>query len=961
MAAYLAGGLDAAEREDLERHATDCTACAQALAEARSWDQALCGLFADARPAPQLEDRMVRTIRSGVRRGSWAIPLRFAAAIAAVLILGAVGTVGSGLIADGSLRFPGATPGEALAFAQSLRERTIECAHVFAFAPVDFDSTGSPRFHGHAGFGYGGGQGPGVGVGAGVGVADEAARRPPPGELTRKLTETAPDYRFGAPTGGQGAGVGPTPEGNKGAATAADKKPAEMNAREAYDRWKAMEKSYGTGATSQEDLRDARKLYEFKQAEADRDKGKQPNQPAPATPPPTESKPAAQESAKPESPQEPPAASRRVIIRSGEIEFEVTSFDEAVATVTRLVGDAKGGFVATVNSEKLPNGKVRGSVVLRLPPERLDAFVLDLRRELGKSGELKGQRIGSQDITKQYTDLESRLRAARAMEERLLRIIKEGKGEIKDLVAAEKELGVWRTKVEELEGELRYYANLVALSTLTVTLYEREIRAPAAVKETERVQMGLEVEDVEAAHRDALAAVAEAKGRVVKAELKQLGAGQFNAVLQFEADPDAAGHLRDRLKQLGTVARLEIDRLRQPEGGTGRPQDGKVERSDTLFVVSLYNLTDRTPRELVQLKLVAADAEAVYREVLARAQKVGRVVTSNLNRQRSDQTSGAVQFDVKSAEADAVLAGLRSLGEVMALETKENPPGPAVTQAKKGILVEVCALAAVPPRETVHLTLVARDVAAGYRTLQEAVARAKGLVLKAQLNEQDRADVSGELDFDARREEEATVRAGLAAAGDVYRRTVTRALDNASVTDGKVRWQVALIGVGAVTPAETVSLDQEVADVEQAAASFSAYVAEARGRTADAQVSHDPSGHVSARLVFDVPLAAAPGLVEKLKSAGKVRAQQTRRSRQAAEGELALARLEVTLGSQDRLVPRDEGLWTQVRKGLATSFVAISWSVVVVVIGLCFVLPWIVVLYAAYLIVRRVRRRSQVA
>src|SRR5262249_59622151 len=126
---------------------------------------------------------------------------------------------------------------------------------------------------------------------------------------------------------------------------------------------------------------------------------------------------------------------------------------------------------------------------------------------LGKGGELKSQRIGSQDITKQYTDLESRLRAARAMEERLLQIIKTGKGEIKDLLQAEKELGVWRTKIEELEGELRYYSNLVALSTLTITIYEKEIRAPFAVVETERVQMGEEVEGVDRAMQQAAGAV----------------------------------------------------------------------------------------------------------------------------------------------------------------------------------------------------------------------------------------------------------------------------------------------------------------------------------------------------------------------------------------------------------------------------------------------------------------------
>src|SRR5207247_4434181 len=135
---------------------------------------------------------------------------------------------------------------------------------------------------------------------------------------------------------------------------------------------------------------------------------------------------------------------------------------------------------------------------------QLDSLVLDLRKELGKGGELKGQRIGSQDITKQYTDLESRLRAAKTMQERLLQMIKEGKGEIKQLLEAEKELGVWRTKIEEYEGEIRYYANLAALATLTVSPAAKEARAPAAITESERVQARAEVEDLEKAAQEAL-------------------------------------------------------------------------------------------------------------------------------------------------------------------------------------------------------------------------------------------------------------------------------------------------------------------------------------------------------------------------------------------------------------------------------------------------------------------------
>ena len=437
----------------------------------------------------------------------------------------------------------------------------------------------------------------------------------------------------------------------------------------------------------------------------------------------------------PAATQPPPALAtpRKVIIRTGEVEFEVESFDAATVIVNRLVDAIPGGFVATTNSEKLPNGKVRGSVVVRTPPEHLDALVSSLRKELSKGGELKSQRIGSQDITKQFTDLESRLRAAKTMEERLLQIIKAGKGEIKDLLNVEKELGVWRTKIEEMEGELRFFAHQVSLSTLTITLTEKEIRAPYGMLETERINMGIEVEDVEKAQAQTLAIVADVKGRITKSELKQMEAGQFNAVVNFEVPPDAAGPVRDRLKQLGNVARLDANRVMESEGGTGKPLDGKVTRKDAQFFLSLYNLANVAPREVVHFDVATPDAEAAYKAVLARVQKLGgRIVTSNLNRQNNDQTVGTISFQVKANEADALMVELKAIGETLRHQTTENPDTQNTTKSKRGFLVQIMAYGAVPARETTTaLQLAATDVAGSYRKLHEAIAAAKGRMLSS--------------------------------------------------------------------------------------------------------------------------------------------------------------------------------------------------------------------------------------
>ncbi len=548
-----------------------------------------------------------------------------------------------------------------------------------------------------------------------------------------------------------------------------------------------------------------------------------------------------------------PAVNRKIVIRSGDIDFEVESFDAAVATALKLVGGIKDGTVSTINSEKLPNGKVKGSVVVRVPPEHLDSLVLDLRKELGKTGELKGQKIGSQEITKQYTDLESRLKAAKTMEQRLLKIIAEGKGEIKLLLEAEKELGVWRTKIEESEGELRYYANLVALSTLTIALSEKEIRSATGLTESERVQTGIEVEDVDKALQQAILAVTDAKGRVTKSEMKQLAAGQFNATLHFEVAPDAAGPMRDRLRQIGRIARLEIDRVQQADGATV-PKNAKVTRGDAQFQVSIYNL------------------------------------------------------------------------------------------------------AGVAPREAAVLQIAVADVPAGYTALKEAIGKANGRVLASTLNEQDRQNVSAQLDFEVRRADEPALQAALAAVGDLVSRNVTRAADTENVTDSKVMFRTTLVSAARLKPRETTTLAVEVADVDATASVFGAQVGEVKGRQVDAQITHERTGRVTARLVYDVPLAAAAGIVEKFKTAGAVRVNQSGRDPQAPDGRYATARIDVTLSNADPLVANDDGLGKQVRNGLSFSANALLLSVSWVIFGLCVILPWAVVGYGGYRLVRRLTR-----
>lgn len=585
---------------------------------------------------------------------------------------------------------------------------------------------------------------------------------------------------------------------------------------------------------SENDLKLSDERAEGKSSELDRSEQGQKNQPQGNNPPPQAKE---------------PQKSTRKIIRSGTIEFEIDSFDAAVATVSLLVRDIDGAFVDTVNSEKLPNGKVRGSVVVRVPPDALDGLLLSLRKDLGKVGELIGQRIGSQDITKQYTDLESRLRAARTMEDRLIEIIKKGKGEVKDLLAAEKELGTWRTKIEEYEGELRYYSNLVALSTLTIELTEKSITQAALLRESERVNAGVEVDDVEKAMRDLLKAIEEVKGRVTRSEMKQHKAGQLNAILNFDVAPESAGTIQDRLRQLGNVVRLEIERVQSTDSGKKVADNAKIKRGDTQFFVSLYNLANIAPRETITLRIAAEDVPATFRKLRdILGETKGRVSQAQLNEKDQQNISAILSFSIYRTEDGKVRPVVDQSGEVLMREVNRLEESDTVTDAKVGYIITLLDMDNVQPRETQTLVIATSDVPGTYQKLRDAVNDTTGRILTAQLNQKEGQQVTAQLGFIIRRKEDAAIRPLLLTTGETISSTATRLEKSDNVTESNLGYSISLIDLQNVMPRESYSLTIAAPEVAKAFQSLRESASGAKAQILTSGLNENDQQNVTASL-----------------------------------------------------------------------------------------------------------------
>jgi len=651
-----------------------------------------------------------------------------------------------------------------------------------------------------------------------------------------------------------------------------------------------------------------------------------------------------------------PAGLGRKIIRNANMEFEVERFDEALSRMTKLVTE-QGGFVAGTDSDKLPNGKTRGTITLRVPPEHLDALVLELRG----IGDLKSQKIGAEDITRHYTDLESGLRAAHAMEDRLLEIIKTGKGQIKDLLEAEKQLGVWREKIEQIEGEKRYLDNQVALSTLTVQLAERDIRQAAVATESEQVEMSLETEAVDKAYAKARELIESAKGRILQSEMKELDAGQFGATIRAAIPPDAAEQVIASLRQLnGRIAHFSRESHRTTQDGDASVAAANtVRHDDAIIAIQIYNLANIAPRRTTNILIAMPDVEKAYQQLLTDIQTAGgHVLSSSLAKPDANQQTGEIQVQLPSDKADSFELSTASLGETLRHESTENPDGANVTDAKRGFHFTIVSSTSIPARESRQLTLAAAAVNTAFDSVRQAVIEAGGRVTQSELNDLGADGQAAILAFDLPRAALPAVTSAIEKSATLLSQNATRSADTQNTIDSKLRFSLTINSAQRLSPREVVSLGSEVSDVSRTVAELTTAADAAGGRRVDSGgISQDRTGATTADVIVELPADKLQMILDQLEHGGRIFNKQVTFDAKAPQGPLSRARIQATFSDSDKSLGGQESGWDALRHGLETSAAGLRWSLQMLVIGACFVAPWALVIWIAWKLLRRKPRQ----
>ncbi|MCJ8013413.1 DUF4349 domain-containing protein [Paenibacillus sp. KQZ6P-2] len=158
------------------------------------------------------------------------------------------------------------------------------------------------------------------------------------------------------------------------------------------------------------------------------------------------------------------------------IVMEIPDYGKAQSEIRNMV-TLSGGYIVNF-SETQSMSEKGGTFVIKVPATGFSPFLNSLEKIKHENMQ---QSIEGQDVTEEYVDLESRLKAKQIMEEQYTDFMKKAT-KTNDLVAFANELERIQTEIEQIKGRMRYIDQNVSYSTIEIRIYEA-VKEPVKEKE----------------------------------------------------------------------------------------------------------------------------------------------------------------------------------------------------------------------------------------------------------------------------------------------------------------------------------------------------------------------------------------------------------------------------------------------------------------------------------------------
>ena len=173
----------------------------------------------------------------------------------------------------------------------------------------------------------------------------------------------------------------------------------------------------------------------------------------------------------------------RLVIKNATLSLVVKDPAASVDSISTLA-DGLGGFVVSSNvyqtsTDAAGNKIMRAQISIRIPADKFLPAIEQLEG-MTVSGKADTKNISGEDVTAQYTDLQSQLRNLEAAEQQLQQIM-DSATKTEDVLAVYNQLVSIRGQIEQVKGQMQYYREAAALSLISIDLIPDALSQPIEI------------------------------------------------------------------------------------------------------------------------------------------------------------------------------------------------------------------------------------------------------------------------------------------------------------------------------------------------------------------------------------------------------------------------------------------------------------------------------------------------
>jgi hypothetical protein len=177
------------------------------------------------------------------------------------------------------------------------------------------------------------------------------------------------------------------------------------------------------------------------------------------------------------------------LIKTAHYRFQVENVKQSTEAIIHSIRK----YPAYISSSNLLHDTriLENKITIRVQNEYFD----DLMKDIDLQAKFTNRRdITTDDVSKDFVDLESRLKSKREVEARYMEIVRKKAGTIEELLEAERQIGVIHEEIEAAISRINYLREQVGYSTINLEFYqtvEQQLQAGDEIKTTDKFRAAL--------------------------------------------------------------------------------------------------------------------------------------------------------------------------------------------------------------------------------------------------------------------------------------------------------------------------------------------------------------------------------------------------------------------------------------------------------------------------------------